>query len=536
MKNNNEFLTKMANNKLLLFLVPNLICWYQLLYYYNTNIEWIIPVLFAEVIVGCIMYLFINTIIYLILNKILKNAQKVFCIMVFISVCFMLKMNLVQFLIFVAFTIFFVVDFKYLINFSLDTIICIVCFITIFLFSFSLCGGVYNALYITVNSRSYDYEIDFETDDEKDTPNIYWIHCDGMMTSETIKKYFNGASEILNIYLRNNDFYNNTDATLVNGHRTMRSLVALLNPYYYDQFYGEYLNDLEKQLMGKKKNTDFIVNYYELTEKRLNNELFQALEEKGYETIAIADYNSHTALYTDHYYDYFHYLVLGDPTKQLRYFKKGDNSKFALNLQIELTHNGVLYSNSILNDLLNTRNVLNYDVVDYNDMNLNSYPFTRDTKYWYSKAVIKAIDESFDENKNQFTFIDYKLNHYPLTFTSGGSLLKANAQNSLDSYLGNYVYSSYLLLETLKYIKTVDENAVVILQADHGIHSFENEDIMKELNVDEKGLQEIRNSVMSAIYVPEKYRNGEEIYLDNPLNISRYLVNNFVGENYQYLD
>ena len=33
----------------------------------------------------------------------------------------------------------------------------------------------------------------------------------------------------------------------------------------------------------------------------------------------------------------------------------------------------------------------------------------------------------------------------------------------------------------------------------------------------------------------EKYRVNTE-YLDNPLNISRYLVNSFVGDNYKYLD
>ena len=46
---------------------------------------------------------------------------------------------------------------------------------------------------------------------------------------------------------------------------------------------------------------------------------------------------------------------------------------------------------------------------------------------------------------------------------------------------------------------------------------------------------EIRNSVISAIYIPDKYKNGDEEYLDNPFNISRYIVNNYVGNNYEYL-
>ncbi|MBQ9582101.1 MAG: hypothetical protein IJR21_07005, partial [Synergistaceae bacterium] len=49
--------------------------------------------------------------------------------------------------------------------------------------------------------------------------------------------------------------------------------------------------------------------------------------------------------------------------------------------------------------------------------------------------------------------------------------------------------------------------------------------------------KELWNSTMSAIRVPDKFKTGEEHYaLNNPLNITRYLVNNFVGaNNYEYL-
>ena len=36
--------------------------------------------------------------------------------------------------------------------------------------------------------------------------------------------------------------------------------------------------------------------------------------------------------------------------------------------------------------------------------------------------------------------------------------------------------------------------------------------------------------------IPDKYKNGDEIYLNNPLNISRYIVNNYVGKNYEYIN
>ena len=90
-------------------------------------------------------------------------------------------------------------------------------------------------------------------------------------------------------------------------------------------------------------------------------------------------------------------------------------------------------------------------------------------------------------------------------------------------------------MELLDYIKSIDEDAVIVVQGDHGIHTIADKDIANYFNVSEEGIQEIRNSTISAIYVPKKYKNGDESFLSNPLNISRYLINNFVGENYEYI-
>ena len=385
-------------------------------------------------------------------------------------------------------------------------------------------------------SKGYDYEIDFKTDDKLDTPNIYWIHGDAIMGADAIKKYFGKEFDLVSNYFNINDYYYNPNARLDIGHATSRSLVALFNPVYYDDFYHDYLIDLEKYFAREKKKTDFIVSYYELEDKRINNELFQALEEKNYETIVIGDFNPHIAFYADHYYDYYHYLGLGDLKRELRYFDRDDNSKFRLNSQIKIIHSGSLFSKTVLNQFVNELNILNYKSIDYNDINLSNYLETNNTEYWYSRAVFKGIQDSYSDNKAQFTFIDYKLGHYPLTFDSNGNYLSVEQQNSLDYYFDNYVYSMKLLFENLDYIKKVDKDAIIVVQGDHGINVLEDDYIMEELDINPKELLEVRNSVISAVYVPEKYRNGDEEVLSNPLNISRYLVNNFVGDNYEYID
>ena len=85
-------------------------------------------------------------------------------------------------------------------------------------------------------------------------------------------------------------------------------------------------------------------------------------------------------------------------------------------------------------------------------------------------------------------------------------------------------------------ILEVDPDAVIVIQADHGLHGNTEEDFKKAFGPDADPI-ELWNSTMSAIRVPEKFRTGEEHYaMENPLNISRYLVNSFVGRNYDYLE
>lgn len=538
MKNNN-LLEKFANNKILLFLIPNFICFYQLLYYYNQNFYNVGSVLFYEVIIGCLIYFFINVVIYFLFSKILKDKQKVFCVMCFISLFCYIKMSLTYFLLFVLFVVFLIIDFKHLIKCSLNTLVGIVSFIAIILFSFSFLTSVYNVSYLLIKQKSYDYDMEFNIDDN-DNPNIYWIHCDGMMNFSDMNKYF--KTDILDFvtYFRKNGYYYNDDASLIAGHSTQRSLTALFNPYYYDKFYKDYLLDLEDVYLQKKDNTDFIVNYDELEEKRINNELFAALKEAGYEVVAIADYSPYTAFYTDKFYDFYYYsddgIGFSTPNKELRYINMESNSDFRLKSYIRFNHARLLFYNSIFYPLIHNVNYLDYDPVLYDDLDLSNYSYINNTNYWVSKATLKSIEDSYDEKKSQFTFIDYKLAHYPLFFDRNGDFLPEGYSYKLDYYSQNYIYAFNLLTEMLEFIKERDDDAVIVIQADHGLHVFKDWDLMRMLNVDVESLQEVRNSVINAVYVPLKYRNGDEDTLGNPLNISRYLINNYVGKNYDYIE
>jgi len=79
-----------------------------------------------------------------------------------------------------------------------------------------------------------------------------------------------------------------------------------------------------------------------------------------------------------------------------------------------------------------------------------------------------------------------------------------------------------------------DPQAVIVLQADHGLHLVQKERMMSDLSITEEELDHLYNGVFSAVRIPEPYGKLDAPLA--PLNISRELVNRFVGENYDYLE
>ena len=67
-----KLLKKLVCNKWFLYLIPNLIFAYRLLYYYNNNVRYISEfdeILFSHVIILFFILFIINSIVYLLLNK-----------------------------------------------------------------------------------------------------------------------------------------------------------------------------------------------------------------------------------------------------------------------------------------------------------------------------------------------------------------------------------------------------------------------------------------------------------------------------------
>lgn len=530
---NNEKLSKFANNKKLLFITPHLIYISAFLSMYMLNQE---IIFFQNFIILLLIFFTITTILHIILNKITKNNQYTFYILFFICLIYTCEFNLsfiIQFLFYGA--IILIVLIKMNKN-NLNACISIIIFIIFAYFLVSTPKNVFSLIINAVNTKTYKETYTINVDDSLETPNIYWIHADAMMNFEDMKKYFDYDNQEFLTYLKKEGYYVNESASLVAGHKTQKALGALFNPNYYDNFLKNYLYELEDTYLEKEAETSFNISTKELANKRIESELLKSLKEKEYTTISISKSNNYSTIKSDIFYDFFNHPTTHwhfTEGEYLRKIKAKDNNINLINLTSQLKE---ILAHSVFSFYTNDFIPYDYDLIDYNDLDTSDYSEIDKTKFWPIKAILKSLEETKEIDSKKFVFIDYDLNHTELSFDSNGNELPQNYYMNLDAYDDNYIYSCKLLTEMLNYIKTNDPNAIIIVQGDHGLHTFENDVLKEELNITTEELQEIRNSVINAVYIPKKYQNGEEAYLENPLNISRYIVNNYIGKNYEYLE
>lgn len=530
---NNELLNKIVNNKKLLFILPNLLYINQLLSKQCINQE----IITLKSIFFLMLILFaLTTIIYFILMKIIKNEKYVFYILFFICLMYLCRFNLFFLIELAVCAVVIFIVLNKLKNNIFEPALCMMIFVLIIYFCLTMPKSLFLIAKNEIKTKRYKEETVIKVDEELETPNIYWIHADAMMNFDTMEKYFKYKNKVLPKYLEENNFYYNSKASLVAGHQTQKALPTLFSPNYYDNHLKKYLNELEDTYLGKKDKTSYNISMSELRDKKINNELLLALDKKDYKTISITKFNNYSGINTDIIYDYYNTTIDNHwhLTKKQELRKMTEKGRKNINTSYLLNQFREILTYSIFSPYIDDMVPYDYETVDYNDLDTSKYPEINKTKYWQIKAIIKSLDETKDIKENKFVFIDYDLNHTHLLFNADGSILSPDNYSKVSNYPAHYVYAYKLLIEMIEYIKDNDPNGIVIIQSDHGLHTFPN--LNEILNLTKEEHQEIRNSVMNAVYIPEQYRNGDEKYLSNPLNISRYLVNNFVGKNYTYLE
>lgn len=550
MKKQKNLLIKVLTNKYILLITPYLlfITLYLNYYVYAEKYDYNLPIsaLFKYYILIFIILALFN----IVLNTIFKNRRINYFLMMIIVV-FFYKIISIKRLVFIIIMILFLSLTLKKIQVK-DSIIVICNTFIIFLFLICFVPASYRMCDLLNNTNHTEVDYKVKTDSSiKEKPNIYYIHCDGMMSMEALRKYFNYNDTYLNDYLENNDFLINRNTILPLGYRTQKALVALFNPYYYDNKEKYFLEEVEKYTDNNKNKVRNYIGYQELKEKRLNNEFIIGLSNGGYKTYAVGLYNQYTSLNTDYFYDYNYYRAHNN------HFKKG--------LKLRIVDNNV--DKKMLNEYINMQiladiypGVSLFDNIDYSkfekgskvlnkqNINLNDYKYLNNASSEKINKIIESLSDIQSKNdKNRFVFVDYDLNHLNVSLDKNTNNLIAYApfdiagneiieyNNFKTDYKESYTYLSYLLVDLIKYIKNNDKNSIIIIQGDHGIHVKKCDEMIKDINIEKDECHIIRNSVISAIYIPNEYKSKDGTVLNNPLNFSRYIINNYVGKNYTYL-
>lgn len=379
------------------------------------------------------------------------------------------------------------------------------------------------AVYISNDIPYHNDNQNLQVDFSLQTPNIYWIHCDGMMSFTSVSEYFGYDNSELYDYIENEDFFINENASMEVGHLTMQALPALTCPNYYDTILKDYF--FEKQGSFFDGSTVNKIAYTtDLVNAKIDNELVEALEAKGYETNVIADNGGEFAFYSDNFY----YSELGGVQRE------HPREKSMLLYELEVDILPLLLKETMFCPFYNILNQEDTTIMSSNEESI--FFVSENEKLTITK---KAFDDVVFRNCNpQFTFVALMTAHAPFEYDENGNIISiTNYAGDPDDYVPSWKYTGKLITELVQEIKSNDPDAVIIIEGDHGCHFFSIESIQEEWpNATKQDVLNIWNSVMSAVYIPEQYRNEDTIYLQNPLNISRFLINNYVGSNYEYLN
>ena len=403
------------------------------------------------------------------------------------------------------------------VKFRINTII------SMFLLVFSSAICMMNALKIIPIARekiftdtSMAIKEDFvdELSNDKEMPHIYWIHCDGLLGFSSVEKYYQEDQSEIKEELTNRGFVINETAYFEAGRSTRYCIPALMCPDFYD-------NIMQPGIEQEKTDKDWCErNETLLKTARDYNEMVEA-----FRMITPVDLVSTGSMEEVLIYDNFYSFKYNSVVKKQAWSNaRIQNDLFFIETFTSRFIRPVYY---IINNLRKDFDAWEYRLLDgiSEKMECNTF-FTEETV---------AFEEKLNESDSALTILAITEAHFPFGKDENGEWVKDATRNPLD-YYPQHRYTLKVMMKTVDIILEHDPDAIIVLQADHGLHGCK-EIALKEAFGEDAVAAELWNQVFSAIRVPDQYKNGEEHYAyENPLNISRYLVNSFVGRNYKYLE
>ena len=372
------------------------------------------------------------------------------------------------------------------------------------------CG---KALPVMIKSERLGYRCDWRpmTDPALPSPDIHWIHCDGMLGFDSFQTCYQDRQEEFQRFLEQNGFEVYRSASFNALRRTVCALPALMSPAFYDRYLGHHIDSQTNlfRFLGENKR---IFDYHRL----MQNELYCSFSAKGYR---------------------LHFPVR--QTKYIGYVRERAELRSML-WKATCDETGCFFG--YLNQWMPLSLFLSAPDADealYSPEAVAAFWGKEIAGSAFGKGNMSYLSgcmDALEVESPKLVVYNHEVAHYPYIYDRNGNLRNVDKKNTdPENYPEQHRFSAAFLRRMITRIVESDPDAVIVVQADHGLHGTTEAQIYRAFG---KGAvpADLWNHTISAVRVPLKYRNGNEERMRNsPLNISRYLINSFVGRgNYEY--
>ena len=397
----------------------------------------------------------------------------------------------------------------------------------VLVFAFNFVPGVYQEIIhrqrkaemakLDESERLFYIKEDFIIDPLLPSPDIYWFHMDGMLSFDSIETFFGDSQEELRKELENRGFVINSGAKL-NAGSTEFALLALLSPGLYDSYFGA--------IMAENANFNVFPRIFRVWNKLAEDglckvrdlarhyELFTAFYSTGYTTMSSDILNTYLPISIDRFYQGNNVIIRTENDYRHRFF-------FTRDLRNLLSMTTPL---SKLIELFNHGTPIPYCTDTINQLT------TQTTTY--AETTFLVILDSFTVPSPRLMFLAIEPSPHRSNwnkFSDPGD----SSRYAPEFYMPTHIQSVKTMLTAIDLVLEENPNAIIVLQSDHGFHARQIQDYMLEAGYSEDLILEMYLSTFSAVRIPDTY-GGLDTPLE-PLNITRQLVNRFVGENYSLL-
>jgi hypothetical protein len=403
------------------------------------------------------------------------------------------------------------------------------------------------------NTRPYEIKTEFNIDPDLPHPNVYWLHMDGMVGFDAVEQYFGDPQTGLKGELEDRGFVVNTGARLEAGY-THIAIPILLSPVFYDSYLaGEFVRVAR---FGHERFQRLHIAMYEkgisLNDIHPKNETLKAFSDVGYVNISNDGHitsSENIDIYNNGYYS--------SEIQEIRAadidFNKTNDFK---NLIVEASALTTVKT-AIDAYFEKKRPIANRQPIPVYQETVDRYVIGDSDSNDRMIGIVRAMKYAVAVKTPHFFYFNNEIVHvrnfeqtigeviydepvgYTFYLDEEGNFYDEPLEDILDLrlYYPQHKYGVKQMMAEVDIILENDPDAVVIIQADHGIHAYgKGEYDFKAAEKRGYNLQDqfnLRFQVISAVRIPEKY--GKLTGLLHPLDIARYLVNHYVGQNYDYL-